>query len=189
MGCQWRFLFLSFFPFFFVPCMLATFAWELNTTVRTSMTVKDLYHLFQFRREEVQADMLTSLIFVFMILSVSKHFCTSYTNNSRLSKNKQQPRTVWCLIFYLCIQTVHIGFRSRNTKIPLWIMLVFLALWKRVWNKIISLARCHHLYIKIVVLELLSALKLRNVQREDVTWSLWHIKPYFCLQKLCIYEE
>ena len=73
---RWRFLFLSFFPFFtliiclLVPCMLETFAWELTTTVRTSMTVKDLCHLFQFRREEVQADMLTNLIFVFMILSV-----------------------------------------------------------------------------------------------------------------------
>ena len=76
-SCQWRFLLLSFFPFFYlcflIPCMLATFAWELNTTVRTSMTVKDLCHLFQFRREEVQADML-SLIFVFMILSVSNIF-------------------------------------------------------------------------------------------------------------------
>ena len=129
-GCQWRFLFLSFFPFFFVPCMLATFAWELNTTVRTSMTVKDLYHLFQFRREEVQADMLTSLIFVFMILSVSKHFCTSYTNNSRLSKNKQQPRTVWSLIFYFCIQTVHTFFRSRNTKTCPFTIMLFLAWWK-----------------------------------------------------------
>ena len=36
------------------------------------MTVKDLCHLFQFRREEVQADMLR--IFVFMILSVSNIF-------------------------------------------------------------------------------------------------------------------
>ena len=73
---RWRFLFLSFFPFFtliiclLVPCMLETFAWELTTTVRTSMTVKDLCHLFQFRREEVQADILTNLIFVFVILSV-----------------------------------------------------------------------------------------------------------------------
>ena len=38
---------------FLVPCMLATFARELNTTVRTSMTVKDLCHLFHFWRQEV----------------------------------------------------------------------------------------------------------------------------------------
>ena len=127
-------IFLSiFYLFLLVPCMLATFAWELNTTVRTSMTVKDLCHLFQFRRQEVQADML-SLIFVSMILSVSNIFCTSYTYNSRLSKNIQQPRTVWCLIFYFCIQTVHTCFRSRNTKTCSFRIMLFLAWWKSEQN-------------------------------------------------------
>ena len=101
-------------------------------------------------------------------------FLKTYTNNSRLNKNKQQPRTVWCLIFYPCVQTVHIGFRTRNTKIPLWIMLVFLAWWIRARNKIVSLAGCNHLYIKIVVLGLLYAPKLINVNRRRnliiMTW-------------------
>ena len=66
-------IFLSiFYLCLLVPCMLATFAQELNTTVRTSMTVKDLCHLFQFRREEVQAETLS--FFVSMILSVSNIF-------------------------------------------------------------------------------------------------------------------
>ena len=118
-------IFVSIFLSLFYLCLLVP-----CTTVRTSMTIKDLCHLFQFRREEVQADMLTSLIFVFMILSVSKHFCTSYTNNSRLSKNKQQPRTVWSLIFYFCIQIVHTFFRSRNTKTCPFTIMLFLAWWK-----------------------------------------------------------
>ena len=129
----WRLLFLSFFPFFIlivcllVPCMLETLhenwirpcelPWQLKTSAICSSFEERKFKLICL--EFLSSWSVQSLTFL--------HFIHVY---QRLSKNKQQPRTVWCLILYFCIQTVHTCFRSRNTKTCSFRIMLFLAWWK-----------------------------------------------------------
>ena len=92
---------LSFFPFFpFVIFSRACQQYSHENWIRPlPWQVKGFCHLFQFWREEFQADV--HRIFVFLVLSVYNIFAVIHELHRR--KNKPQPRTVWCLIFYFCI--------------------------------------------------------------------------------------